>query len=77
MLYWDNFAQTRMRLLHPLAIASLTAAIGICQYVPPGPAVGSPIPAFTARDQNGAERTLSSFAGPKGAMIVFIRSADW
>ena len=42
-----------------------------------GPAVGAKIPDFEAPDQNGAARTLRSVMGPKGAMVVFFRSADW
>lgn len=42
-----------------------------------GPAVGAPVPAFTAIDQTGAKRTLSSLAGPKGTWLLFFRSADW
>jgi len=42
-----------------------------------GPAVGSTIPKFEAQDQNGRVRTLESISGPKGALLVFYRSADW
>jgi hypothetical protein len=42
-----------------------------------GPAVGTPMPAFELRDQNGAARTMKSLLGPKGALILFFRSADW
>jgi cytochrome oxidase Cu insertion factor (SCO1/SenC/PrrC family) len=42
-----------------------------------GPKVGEPLPPFTLNDQTGQSRTLESIAGPKGAMIVFFRSADW
>jgi AhpC/TSA family len=42
-----------------------------------GPAVGAKAPAFEARDQNGVSHTLASFLGPKGAILVFYRSADW
>ena len=42
-----------------------------------GPAVGTAIPRFAAPDQNGVTRTLDNIKGPKGAMIVFFRSADW
>jgi hypothetical protein len=43
----------------------------------PGPAVGQPIPAFTARDQHGRAQTFDSLKGPNGLVIVFYRSADW
>jgi peroxiredoxin len=42
-----------------------------------GPQVGERVPDFTLTDQNGAQRTLQSIMGRRGAMLVFIRSADW
>ena len=42
-----------------------------------GPQVGERVPDFSLPDQNGATRTLQSIMGPKGALLVFIRSADW
>lgn len=42
-----------------------------------GPEPGAKVPAFSLHDQNGKERNLASVAGPKGTMLVFIRSADW
>ena len=42
-----------------------------------GPAVGDPVPSFSGPDQHGSTRTLASIMGPKGAMLVFFRSADW
>ena len=42
-----------------------------------GPQVGDQVPDFTLKDQNGRTQTLKSIMGPKGAMLVFIRSADW
>lgn len=42
-----------------------------------GPQVGSRVPDFSLRDQNGATWTLDSIMGAKGAMLVFFRSADW
>ena len=41
----------------------------------PGPGVR--IPEFRLNDQNGASQTFESIRGPKGAMLVFYRSADW
>ena len=41
-----------------------------------GPQVGQTVPDFSLKDQYGAT-TLNSIMGPKGAMLVFIRSADW
>jgi len=42
-----------------------------------GPQVGERVPDFQLADQAGAVRTLDSIMGPRGAMLVFIRSADW
>jgi AhpC/TSA family len=42
-----------------------------------GPQVGTKVPDFNLPDQHGKQWTLQSVMGPKGAMIVFFRSADW
>lgn len=42
-----------------------------------GPLVGATVPAFSGIDQFGNPHTLASSYGPKGAMLVFFRSADW
>ena len=42
-----------------------------------GPQVGERVPDFSLQDQHGETRTLQSIMGPKGAMLVFVRSADW
>lgn len=42
-----------------------------------GPQVGERVPDFDLKDQNGKSWTLRSSMGPKGAMLVFFRSADW
>src|SRR5262245_4519388 len=42
-----------------------------------GPQVGATVPEFSLPDQQGKKQTLQSIMGPKGAMIVFYRSADW
>ena len=42
-----------------------------------GPQVGTVVPDFSLADQHGKQWTLRSVMGPKGAMIVFFRSADW
>jgi hypothetical protein len=54
---------------------SLTLLFG--QSIKTGPEVGQRVPAFSARDQEGRNHTLESIMGPKGAMLVFFRSADW
>jgi peroxiredoxin len=42
-----------------------------------GPQVGEKVPDFSLKDQNGKTQTLESIMGPKGAMLIFVRSADW
>ena len=42
-----------------------------------GPKLGERVPDFSLKDQNGKTWTLASIMGPKGAMLVFFRSADW
>lgn len=42
-----------------------------------GPQVGEQVPDFSLKDQDGKTRDLHSIMGPKGAMLVFVRSADW
>ena len=42
-----------------------------------GPQVGERVPDFSLKDQNGKIWTLQSIMGAKGAMLVFVRSADW
>jgi hypothetical protein len=42
-----------------------------------GPQVGQRLPDFRLPDQTGQVRTLDSIMGPRGAMLVFLRSADW
>ena len=59
-----------------LCMAVLTAALW-GQKISTGPSVGSVVPDFSAEDQTGRTQTLKSIMGPKGAMLVFYRSADW
>ena len=42
-----------------------------------GPQVGERVPDFSLTDQNGRAQNLQSILGPRGAMLVFFRSADW
>lgn len=42
-----------------------------------GPQVGEKVPDFRLPDQQGRPRTLQSIMGPKGALLVFVRTADW
>ena len=47
------------------------------QSIKTGPEVGQQVSAFSAPDQHGRTQTLKSITGPRGAMLVFFRSADW
>ena len=52
--------------------------LALCaQSIKTGPEVGQMVPAFSAMDQDGRTQTLKSIIGPKGAMLLFFRSADW
>lgn len=42
-----------------------------------GPEIGTAIPPFEASDQNGKLQTLETLRGPKGLVLMFVRSADW
>jgi len=42
-----------------------------------GPQVGERVPDFSLKDQSRRTQTLQSIMGPRGAMLVFQRSADW
>ena len=58
--------------LFGMALCGLDAAA-----VPSVPAEGQAVPDFQLQDQNGRAQTLHSILGPKGALLVFYRSADW
>jgi hypothetical protein len=59
-------------------IVALAATALVAQAaVTTGPEIGQAIPAFSMVDQNGTTQTLKSVMGPKGALLVFYRSADW
>ena len=57
-----------------LLLLVLCASLGARDY---GPAVGGKMPGFELKDQDGRVHALASLLGPKGAVIVFFRSADW
>lgn len=74
-----------MRILSWFIASGLVAAVtGLAGQAPPavdtskiGPQVGAVLPAFTGTDQFGKPQSLATAMGPKGAMLVFFRSADW
>jgi len=72
------------------SIAALTAGATLAQERPrlrplpktdqgvkTGPAVGEKIPAFQAVDQHGKLRSFNDLKGPRGLVLLFVRSADW
>ena len=63
-------SQIRIALLLPIALPLLPAR----DY---GPAAGSLMPDFSLQDQDGRTHSLKSLLGPKGAVVLFFRSADW
>lgn len=72
-----------LRLL-PSFLGLVLTMTGLSGQAPPtvdtskiGPQVGATVPAFSGTDQFGKPHTLASVMGPKGAMLVFFRSADW
>ena len=67
------------QMLLATAVISLLAALPQAQtnLATLGPQVGQRAIDFSLPDQQDRVRTLKSFAGPKGTMLVFFRSADW
>ena len=55
----------------------ICAAVAVLAARDYGPAIGSPMPDFALPDQNGQTHTLKSLLKPKGAVVLFFRSADW
>lgn len=60
-----------------MKVASFLVCAVALAAVPTGPEPGQAVPDFRLQDQKGAYQTLRSIMGPKGAMLVFYRSADW
>ena len=58
----------------PAAQPAAPAAVDVAVL---GPQVGQPVPDFRLPDQTGRIWTRESIMGPRGAMLVFYRSADW
>lgn len=59
------------------AVAGQSGAAKKVDYANLGPAVGAQMPEFSAQDQDGKVRNLKSLLGPKGALVLVFRSADW
>ena len=58
-------------------LATGIVATALLAAIPTGPEVGSAVPDFSAVDQFGKTQSLHTILGPKGALLVFYRSADW
>jgi hypothetical protein len=77
----------RTLLLSAVALAALSWQPSAAQQGSPsrtpidvaklGPQVGQTVPDFSLSDQTGKTWTRQSIMGPRGAMLVFFRSADW
>jgi hypothetical protein len=57
-----------------ISLLLVCGSLGARDY---GPPIGSKMPGFKLSDQDGKTHTLASLLGPKGAVILFFRSADW
>ncbi len=66
-----------MEIVRALFLGVALCGLSAAATVPTGPAVGQAVPDFSLQDQNGHTQTLKSILGPKGALLVFYRSADW
>lgn len=69
------FRAALLSVLPLFLVATLNAADQ--DATPWGIPAGAAAPDFTLADQTGASRTTESWMGPKGAVLVFFRSADW
>jgi hypothetical protein len=66
-----------LSVLLKVILTAASACLMATAATPTGPEVGQRVPGFTLRDQNGAAKSLHDVLGPKGAILVFFRSADW
>lgn len=72
--------RTKMNLRRIALISIFFATCSILSAQQPGtsgPEIGSTVPSFEAPDQNGHVQSLKSIGGPKGALLVFFKSADF
>jgi hypothetical protein len=64
--------------VYKVSVSLLLANVAFNGQTPTGGlAPGAAIPAFSLQDQSGTAKAFNEIRGPKGAMIVFYRSADW
>ncbi len=73
----DNGLMRLFSLAFACTVLSCSVGLSAQQKVKTGPQVGSKAPDFKAVDQDGRIQNLETISGPKGAILVFFRSADW
>jgi hypothetical protein len=61
----------------PAASPAPVAALPVSERTSPGPAVGAPLPAFEAADQDGKRQDFESLRGKNGLLLNFNRSVVW
>jgi cytochrome oxidase Cu insertion factor (SCO1/SenC/PrrC family) len=78
-LMLSAFARRARRAVATGGLAAALAVSGLAQtdISTLGPQAGGKAIDFQLADQFGRQQTLKTLAGPKGTMLVFIRSADW
>ena len=70
---YNTAKRMHLNRIFALAAAALIAHAGVAT----GPEIGQAVPPLSLADQAGTTQTLQSAMGPKGALLVFYRSADW
>lgn len=73
-ILWSAASAMLLLSAHALAQELEPSKIDVSEL---GPQVGQIVPDFSLPDQHGEIWTRESIMGPNGAMLVFIRSADW
>ena len=77
MMTTRELVSAAMMILAATTAAAPQSAVPVVDVQTIGPSVGKTVPTFELPDQKGQPRSLESIMGPKGAMLVFFRSADW
>ena len=58
-------------------MGTLIISLLLAAAIQTGPGTGSKLPNFEAADQDGQSHKFYDLFGPKGAVLVVYRSADW
>lgn len=64
-------------LLSPLLLAQVKPSEASTFAAKLGPAIGAEAPIFEVKDNVGRAQSFTSLRGPKGLILLFVRSADW